>query len=169
MQPRITRLLVVAAAICGTTAAYANATVSTQRFTLTTKTVNGKDDSLRVIAAGPIHGTGTVQLKSSQDKRVDHMTLHLPNGTVYLVAAEKSFAVHPNLRKCIATSTGQGTFTIDGGTNDFQGVHGHGTYQRHGILIGARNANGTCLGRKAPPKATSSTIVMTGTAQIARG
>jgi hypothetical protein len=170
MQPRITRLVVVAGAVCTTaaaaTVASANPAASTQRFTLTTRTVHGKDSPIRVIGAGPIGGVGTVQLRSSPDNRVDHMTLHLANGTVFVVATEKSFAVHPDLRKCIATTIGHGTFTIDGGTNAFRGARGHGTYLRRGVLIGARSKKGTCLGRKAPPAGTSTTVAMTGTVAL---
>ena len=169
MQPRITRLVVVTVGVCAAataTVAYAHPATSTQRFTLTAKTVQGKDSPTRVTATGPIRGAGGVQIKSSPDTRVDHMTLKLAKGAVFLTATEKSFAVHPNLRKCIATTVGLGIFTIDGGTNAFKGARGHGTYQRSGILIGARRANGACLGRKAPPTATSITVVMTGTAAL---
>jgi hypothetical protein len=173
MQPRITRLVAVAGAVCAAaaaaTVASANPAASAQRFTLTTNTVHGKDSPVRVIASGPIGGVGTVRLKSSRDNRVDHMTLQLPNGTVVLVATEKSFAVHPDPRKCIATSIGRGTFTIDGGTNAFRGARGHGTYQRRGVLIGARNRKGACLGRKAPLAGTSTTVAMTGTAALGSG
>jgi hypothetical protein len=169
MQPRISRLVVVAMALCAAaaaTVASANPAASTQRFTLTAKTVHGKDGPTRVTAAGPIRGVGSVQVKSSPDNRIDHMTLQLARGTVLVVATEKSFAVHPDLRKCIATTVGHGIFTIDGGTDAFRGARGHGTYQRRGILIGARNAQGSCLGRKAPPAASSITEVMTGTAAL---
>jgi hypothetical protein len=168
MQPRI--ILVVLSAICATaaagTVAYANGAASTQRFTLTTKTVDGTDTPIRLVAAGPSQGLGTVQLKSSRDNRVDHMTLQLKNGTVFLVATEKSFVVHPNLRTCIAISSGQGTFTINGGTSAFHGASGHGTYVRHATLIGGRGPSGACLGRTAPLKATILTVVLTGTAAL---
>jgi hypothetical protein len=127
MQPRISRLVVVAVALCAAAAAAvasANPAASTQRFTLTAKTVHGKDGPTRVTAAGPIRGVGSVQIKSSPDTRVDHMTLQLAKG------------------------------------------RGHGTYQRRGILIGARSAHGSCLGRKAAPTASSITVVMTGTAAL---
>ena len=169
MQLRILHLVVVTGAVCAAaaaTVAYASPAASTQRFTLTAKTVDGKDSPTRVTAAGPIHGVGTVQIKSSKDTRVDHMTLQLADGTVRLVAIETSYAVHPNLRKCLATTVGHGIFTIEGGTNAFRGASGHGTYERSGVLIGARSANGTCLARKAQPTSTSTTVVMTGKAAL---
>jgi hypothetical protein len=169
MQPRITRLVIVTSVVCAAaaaTVAYAKPAASTQRFTLTAKTMHGKDSPTRVTAAGPIHGVGTVQIKSSKDTRIDHMTLQLASGTVSLVATEKSYEVHPNLRKCLATTVGHGIFTIDGGTKAFHGASGQGTYKRSGILIGARSASGTCLAKHAPPAASSVTVVMTGKAAL---
>ena len=85
MQLRITHLVVVLGAVCAAaaaTVAYAAPAASSQRFTLTAKTVEGKDSPTRVTATGPIHGVGTVQIKSSKDTRVDHMTLRLAEATV---------------------------------------------------------------------------------------
>jgi hypothetical protein len=169
MQPRVTRFVMVFSAVCTAataTVAYAKPAASTQRFTLTAKTMHGKDSPTRVTAAGPINGVGIVQIKSSKDTRIDHMTLQLANGTVSLVATEKSYEVHPNLRKCLAKTVGRGVFTIDGGTKAFHGASGKGTYERSGILIGARSASGACLGRHAQPAASSVTVVMTGTAAL---
>jgi hypothetical protein len=133
-----------------------------EHFTFTDKTIGQKPGPVRVVATGPIHGAGTVQLKSSANNRVDHDTLRLARGSIHLVATEKSFAVHPNLPKCTATTIGHGVFTVTGGTGAFRGVRGHGTYHRRTILTGARDASGKCLGNSAPPSAVKDNVVLTG-------
>jgi hypothetical protein len=120
--------------------------------------------TIHVRAGGPISGRGTVTIKSSG--RVDHTTLHLPKGTVRLNAIEQSFVVHPDPTKCLAVSTGRGTFKIIGGTKAFRGVSGHGTYRRRTTIVGARSAGGACLGNSAPPSAEKTKTTMTGTASL---
>jgi hypothetical protein len=137
-------------------------TPGAERITISGKTVGDKASPNKVRLVGPIHGTGTMGLRSSPDNRVDHMTLRLHHGSIYLVAIEKSFAVHPNPSQCNATATGQGTFTITGGTRAFRGTRGHGTYKRHAVLVGSRSPDGTCLGQNAPLAATYYKLTMTG-------
>jgi hypothetical protein len=70
-------------------------------------------------------------------------------------------------RAFTARLVGAGTFTITGGSGAFAGVRGDGTCDRRGGMIGAHNANGTCLGRKTEPKASHVTVVLTGKAALA--
>jgi len=161
------RPLFLALAACTAAAVSSAASASTkQQFTITSTTAAGKNSPTRVLADGAINGRGTVDVKSSHDSRVDHMTLHLGKGTVFLVAVEKSYAVHPEPAKCLATALGRGTFTITGGTGNFRGAHGSGTYLRHGVLYGARNTAGACLGRSAPIAKTTARVNMTGTVSL---
>lgn len=163
------RSLFLAFAACTAAAAVssaAGASTMKQQFTITSTTAAGKNSPTRVLADGAIKGRGTVDVKSSHDSRIDHMTLHLGKGTVFLVAVEKSYAVHPEPAKCLATALGRGTFKVTGGTGNFRGAHGSGTYLRHGVLYGARNAAGACLGRSAPIAKTTGRVNMTGTVSL---
>ena len=166
----VKRTLVTLAILTVPTAAPAGAATSVrrgaERLTLTGDTIGTKDSPIHLDAAGVINGVGTVTLESSADNRVDHMTLRLRQGAVRLLATEHSFAIHPNLRKCVAIATGQGSFRITGGTGAFRDARGHGTYHRRSRLIGARSPSGACLGNSAPPKAIYYKIVMTGTAAL---
>jgi hypothetical protein len=139
-----------------------------QRFTLSARTVAGQDRPTRVRAAGPIHGAGAVDVRSSRDNRVDHMTLRLRRGDVFLVAVEKAFSVHPELARCRAIAHARGSFRITGGTRAYHGAHGRGTYRRRSVITGARGSDGACLGQAAPPAATATTVRMTGEVTLSR-
>ncbi len=86
------RPLFLSLAACAAAAAVssaAGAAAMKQHFTITSTTAAGKNGPTRVLADGAINGRGTVDVTSSHDSRIDHMTLHLGNGTVFLVAVEK--------------------------------------------------------------------------------
>jgi hypothetical protein len=150
--------LLAAAVPAGTAAAAAGH----ERLTLTNRTGAGKDGPTRVVAVGAIRGRGTVRVRSSADNRIDHMTLRLRRGSVFLVAVEKAFAVHPDPARCRATTTGHGTWRITGGTRAYRGARGRGTYRRRGVIVGARGPDGSCLGQNAAPAATRVRVRMTG-------
>jgi hypothetical protein len=136
-----------------------------QRFTLSGETIQGIDKTIRVVAAGPISGTGTVSAPNTAS-RLDRLTLHLAKGSVFLVVAEKTVAAHPDYRTCTAKINGDGTFTITGGTRAFQGARGSGTFSRQSTLIGGRGASGKCLGSNAVPKAVHTTSTLIGKAAL---
>ena len=159
-------LLGAVACIAAVLCAAAGATTAKQQFTITTASTGNHGGPTLVAAEGPIEGQGTVLVRSSKDNRVDHMTLRLAKGQVFLVAVEKTYAVHPDPAKCLATAAGHGTFTITGGAGNYTGAHGRGTYVRHGVLYGARNAAGACLGRNAPIAKTTTTVHMTGAVSV---
>jgi hypothetical protein len=147
----------------------AHTSAAAQRFTFSeadTSIGSGhKPVVVRVTAVGPISGRGTGVIRTiPAGGRVDHVTLRLPRGSVYVVATDSFAAVHPDLRACKASLVGRGTFRIAGGSGAFHGATGKGTYRRRGTLVGARGADGACLGQKAKPKASYVTISMTGTA-----
>jgi hypothetical protein len=139
-----------------------------QRFTLTARTVDGHQRPTRVRAFGPIRGAGKVTIRSSPNNRVDHMTLRLAHGKVFLVAIERAFSVKPDPAGCRAISRGHGTFRVTGGTRAYHDARGHGTYRRRSVIIGARAANGTCLGQSAPPTATTTKVRMSGEVTLRR-
>jgi hypothetical protein len=172
MERKIIALLALVLCIAGAFGvAIATASPAAQRFTLSEADssigTGHKPILLRVSASGPISGNGTGVLRTiPAGGNVDHVTVRLAKGSVYLVATDTRAVVHPDLRACKAKLVGRGTFTITGGTGAFRGASGKGTYNRTGTLIGARSASGACLGHKAMPKASYATVTMTGTATV---
>ena len=164
----------LALALClatGFAAALASASPTAQRFTLREADSSigavHKPIVVQVSASGPISGSGTGILRTiPAGGNVDHVTVRFAKGSVYLVATDTKAVVHPDLRACKAKLVGRGTFTITGGTGAFRGASGKGTYDRTGVLIGARSASGVCLGQKAKPKASYATVTMIGTASV---
>jgi hypothetical protein len=135
-----------------------------QRITLFSASVRGKDAPMVVQAAGPISGLGTETQteKNTAKGQINYATLHLANGTVQFTAPEK-FAWKPDFRSCSATAAGGGTFTISGGTGDYRGVSGRGTFTSNGVMVGARDSHGKCL-PKAQPTINYVIVRLVGTA-----
>jgi hypothetical protein len=135
-----------------------------QRLTLFSASVRGKDAPIVVQAAGPIRGLGieTQTEKNTANGQINYATLHLPNGTVRLVAPEK-FVWRPDFRSCSATASGGGTFTITGGTGAYRRASGKGTFTSNGVMIGARDSHGNCLA-KTQPTINYVTVTLIGTA-----
>lgn len=150
---RLARLLLPLAAALVVLAASggAGASSANEHFTLSSTTVKGVDQAVRVVAIGAVHATGTFTGKDTNSSR-DLITLHFPKGTITLAGHELKTSMIPNLHACRANGTGRGTFTLTGGTGAYTGITGSGTYLRHTTIIGARDKNGTCLGQKAQPK-----------------
>jgi hypothetical protein len=139
---------------------------ASQRFVMSYATVNGKDSPAEVVAAGPIHGTGTLvdtPLRQTRHGVVLRSVLTLPDGTVTLRAREK-YVVSMNRRSCTATNIGRGTWRVVSGTGAYGHATGRGTFVRRTFIVGAFGSNGQCLGRSAVPAAETGTLVITGKA-----
>jgi hypothetical protein len=159
-------LLTAVTVLCASAVADAADTSSThaQRFVLYTANVKGADAPVVVQAAGVVNGVGseTQTDKQARGGEVNYVTLHLKGGTLRLVAPER-FAWNPNLASCSATAAGGGTWKIVAGTGSYRTTTGHGTFTSRGVLLGARDAHGSCLGEKAQPIVNYVTVVLTGT------
>lgn len=139
---------------------------SHQRFTMTFISVGGKDHPVRVVAAGPIHGTGTLTehvVKETPHGGVLAATIKLPDGKVRLRVHDRE-SMRLDLRSCTARQVGHGTWTIVSGTGAYRGASGSGTFVRRALIVGAFDADARCLGESAPPAAQAGTIVTDGTA-----
>jgi hypothetical protein len=138
-----------------------------ERITLFTATSHGRDLPVAMEATGPIHGLGseTQSETATPTGQINHVTLHLPGGVVRLIAPER-FTWRANLRACAAQARGGGTFTITGGTGKYANATGKGTFTDTGVLIGARDSKGNCLGQKAQPRAIYVDVTLTGTASL---
>jgi hypothetical protein len=160
----LTTSVVLAAVALGATGGKPGA----QRFTLASRTIGGVDQPIRVTAAGPISGAGTVSAPKHASRH-DHLTLHFSKGSLLLDVRETFFAVHPNFSACTAKAVGRGTFRITRGTGSFRGTTGAGTFNRITAMIGAHNPNGACAGKSTPPKAVYTTSAFVGTAKVPAG
>jgi hypothetical protein len=107
-------------------------------------------------------GSETQTERRTRAGEINNVTLHLKDGTLHLVAPER-FAWRPDLASCSASATGGGTWKIVGGTGAYRTTSGHGTFTTRGVLLGARDAHGACLGEKAPPVVNYVDVVLTGT------
>jgi hypothetical protein len=138
-----------------------------ERITLFTANSHGRDLPVAVEATGPIYGLGseTQSESATPTGQINHVTLHLPGGVVRLTASER-FTWQANLRACAAQARGGGTFTITSGTGKYTHATGKGTFTDTGVLIGARDRKGNCLGQKAQPRAIYVDVTLTGTASL---
>lgn len=168
-----TRLTLAVALAAGVTAAAAVPVLpalasgpSHQRFTMTFASVGGKDRPVRVVAAGPIHGTGTMTqhlVKETAHGGILAATIKLPDGKVRLrVRDHESIRLDP--RSCTARQLGNGTWKIVSGTGAYRGAAGSGTFVRRAFIVGAFDDSARCLGESAAPTAEAGTVVTDGTA-----
>ena len=145
------------------------ATPLPQQLTLSFLTIGGKDEPVHVSARGPISGVGTETQtqRETPEGQVNYVTLHFKDGTVSLVAREK-YGVRLNRRACTGTPTGDGTFTITGGTGAYQGASGKGTLTVGGLVMAQRTKTGRCLGERTPRSNTVFyvKVKLTGTATL---
>jgi hypothetical protein len=164
--------IAAAAAVAATVAATATGAPGhpsgREHITLSSVANGPATPTIHAVAAGPIHGTGSATIISKNGGRHDHLTLHLPDGSVTIIAVENHTSVKVNPNACSATNDGHGPFAVTGGTGRYRHVRGHGTYQRHALLTGARSSTGACLGNTAPPASTSVQVTMTGPVTLPR-
>jgi hypothetical protein len=158
-------LLAVVTVLCASAVANASDTSSShaQRFVVYSANVKGADAPVVVQAAGVVSGVGseTQTEKPARGGEINYVTLHLQGGTLRLVAPER-FAWKPNLASCSATAAGGGTWKIVAGTGSYRTTTGHGTFTSRGVLLGARDVHGACLGEKTQPVVNYVTVVLTG-------
>ncbi len=103
----------------------------------------------RVIAVGPVTGTGVTELLNHDDGPdgtfTDVYSLKLSSGSiVFTQTGTEDFPF--DAASCSATASGQGTFTLSGGSGAFAGVTGSGRFTQRGKIIGSRSSTGACLG-----------------------
>ena len=143
----------------------ASARTATERITLIGTSTGTTNSPIRGVATGPIKGVGTAKIESAPN-HTEPTTLQFPKGTVHAIAIQKSQTIHLNPQKCTATNNSRGTLTITDGTGVFRGARGHLTYHTRAVLVGARSPSGACLGKNAPPTATTIKSTATGTATL---
>jgi hypothetical protein len=144
----------------------ATPTAARQRFVLSYATIHGKDRPVRILAAGPIQGRGTIvdsPIRQTKDGVILKSVITLADGKVVLRADEK-YAVAMNLRSCTAHNFATGTWTIVSGTGAYSDATGHGTFTRRTFIVGAFDRDGQCLGRSAVPASETGNLVIDGTA-----
>jgi hypothetical protein len=84
-----------------------------------------------VVANGPIHAKGTdTTISDTQD------TLTFPAGTLSLTHKAQKSRDHSDPVTCLFRFTERGTYEITGGTGDYAGATGHGTYTVKAMGVG---------------------------------
>lgn len=119
----------------------ASAATNNQRFTIVAKFANDETVACRVVATGPIQGTGTCTT-SDEGHNVTLIHIVLPNGTVELRAKEVSSTDQFNQAACVATFSFKENFRIVDGTGSYAGATGSGTDSGHGLFTAARTPDG---------------------------
>jgi hypothetical protein len=139
-----------------------------EKFVMTFHTFEGVDQPTRISAVGPVPGAGTETQSDldTPDGEVVAFTWHLPGGDVQLEAVE-DYSITFDLQACTAKGRGTGTWTITGGTGDYAGAAGSGTFTDRGSFTGARD-HGVCEGPESntPPRTSVFTLTGTGTATL---
>ena len=134
-----------------------------QHFTITGKTVRGKEGRIRLVAAGPISGKGSATFVEHGNQSKG--TFHLNEGDVYVTFVGNHSVSHPNPAACTATIDYSGTFTIRGGTRRYRTASGHGTFREQRELVGQRDPAGNCM-QQAPPASITAVNHARGTASL---
>jgi hypothetical protein len=165
--------VLVVATVLGALAPVASAqaappTPRAEKFVMTFHTFEGVDQPTRIRAVGPVPGAGTETQSDldTPDGEVVAFTWHLPGGDVQLEAVE-DYSITFDLQACTAKGSGTGTWTITGGTGDYAGAAGSGTFTDQGSFTGARD-HGVCEGPESntPPRTSVFTLTGTGTATL---
>ncbi|HWU21314.1 MAG TPA: hypothetical protein VN088_07305 [Nocardioides sp.] len=137
-----------------------------QRFAITFVTINGKDRPIRVVAAGPVSGRGTMTqriVKQTATGGVLLATVTLPDGSVKLRVNDSDTST-VDLHSCTGRQSGKGTWRIVSGSGAYRNASGSGTFVRRVFIVGAFDRHAKCLGQSAPPVAETGTVVADGTA-----
>lgn len=143
----------LAAAAVTAIPAISTAATSQERFTYSGKTVRGKAGPIRIVATGPIHGSGRATFV--EHGNTSKGTFHLAAGDLYLTFTGKRLVTHPDTSTCTATIDYSGTFTIRGGTHRYRTASGRGTFREHRKLTGQRDQSGACLPHASPEAITA--------------
>jgi hypothetical protein len=149
-----TRIIVaIVPILAATTVATMAATVQAssshrEHFMISGKTIRGKEGPIKVLASGPIRGTGTARF--IEHGNISNGTFRLPGGKVFITFSGTRFVPHLHPRACTATFEYDGTYTIHGGTRLYRNATGKGAFTEHRTYIGQRDETGHCL-RQAPP------------------
>jgi hypothetical protein len=96
------------------------------------------DEESTVIANGPISGVG----EDIEDAENQASTFVFPEGDVFLTHPETDSSEDFNEIACVGTFESTGTYDITGGTDEYLGADGSGTYQVHGVFILDRTDEG---------------------------
>ena len=128
-------------------AAPSQANPSAESWVMTSPTVHAVEHPIRITAVGPISGSGilTQTEEETPTGEVVHFTWHFDRGTVTGDAVE-DYGLSFDLTACTAEATSAGTWTLTGGTGDYKGASGRGTFSGHATLVGSRDSAGRCLG-----------------------
>jgi hypothetical protein len=100
----------------------------------------------RVVASGLVKGIGTDTTIATQENpdgsETDTDLITLPGGTITIVDTDPADIFHFDPATCVARISGTGPFSVAGGTGDYAGATGSGTFTANGIVIFSRTDGG---------------------------
>jgi hypothetical protein len=115
-------LAVAAVGVLGIQGTASSAPVTKQNFTLTSDIT--EEGGGTVVASGAINATGEdIVVSDTEDQFV------FPDGTLTVIHARVRGKDHFNDKKCTGTFRETGTYVINEGTGQYEGVTGSGSYR----------------------------------------
>ena len=117
----------------------------------------------RVSASGVFTGYGTVTTPEGQPPRPFPVVFTFPQGMLFLTVTPTGSGLQFDPQACLISGPIFGTYQITGGTGQFTGASGGGTFQGTDYVLLARDAQGRCSG---PPLAVYQVIENHGTINL---
>jgi hypothetical protein len=150
--------------LVGTAPASAAGTSQEQRLIAVFSSYQGVEARTLVFATGVINATGyETQIDGGEAPgAVGHATFHFGGGNLIATFTENNFQIHFNPVACSAAPTSQGKLIIVSGTGVYLGAKGSLNFTTVGYIVGARGADGVCLGDKAKSKSDAVLIKAVG-------
>ncbi len=98
-----------------------------------------------VVGTGVITGAGTVVTPQGQPPTPFPVVLTFPQGNLFLTITPTGNNLQFNSQTCLLSGPIFGTYQVTGGSGEFVGASGSGTFQGLVFALFGRNAQGQCI------------------------
>ena len=98
-----------------------------------------------VVATGAFTGAGTVTTPEGQQPTGFPAVLRFPEGTLIVRVSPTGNGLQSDPQSCLLSGPIFGTYQVTGGTGQFLGASGGGTFQGQVFALFGRDAQGQCL------------------------
>ncbi|MDQ4098164.1 MAG: hypothetical protein M3144_09890 [Actinomycetota bacterium] len=117
----------------------------------------------RVGASSAYAGVGTVTTPEGQPPRPFPAVFSFPQGQLFLTITPTGSALSFDPQTCVIAGPIFGTYQVTGGTGQFSGASGGGTFEGTTYILLQRDSQGRCFG---PPAAVYQVIRNPGTISL---